>query len=360
VKLGSLFTGYGGLDMAAEAVFDAETIWVSDIDPGACKIIAHHWPDLPNLGDITDIDWATVEPVDILTGGWPCQPFSLAGKRKGAADERALWPFVAGAVRALRPRHVVLENVAAIATAGELARACADLAALGYVGSWRCLRASDVGAPHGRARIFIAAADTECGRRNGRTGELRSGRWAEPADGGDTPADASRQVLEVTDRLASGLRTPQPAANGVLTADPSSNGRNQRRPEPTRLLRGPDAAQRSDAPTDTAEQRCRAARRNDRLRTAGLVEGHIAWGDYEPAIRRWERVLGRPAPPPTEPSPRGTQRLSPRFVEWMMGLPEGWVTDTPGLTRNQQLKALGNGVVPQQAAAAIQQMQATA
>ena len=78
----------------------------------------------------------------------------------------------------------------------------------------------------------------------------------------------------------------------------------------------------------------------------------MAWGPYEPAIRRWER-LTRPAPAPTEPGKNGQPRLSPAFVEWMQGLPAGWVTDVPGLTRNEQLKALGNGVVPQQAAAAL-------
>lgn len=76
------------------------------------------------------------------------------------------------------------------------------------------------------------------------------------------------------------------------------------------------------------------------------------WGPYEPAIRRWEAVLGRPAPRPTEPGRTG-ERLSPRFVEFLMGLPEGWVTDVPGLSRNAQLKALGNGCVPQQAVLAL-------
>lgn len=75
------------------------------------------------------------------------------------------------------------------------------------------------------------------------------------------------------------------------------------------------------------------------------------WGDYAPAIACWETVLGRPAPDPTEPGRNGSPRLSPRFVEWMMGLPAGWVTDVD-ISRNEQLKALGNGVVPQQAAAA--------
>jgi len=85
------------------------------------------------------------------------------------------------------------------------------------------------------------------------------------------------------------------------------------------------------------------------------VIAHAPWGDYAPAIARWESVIGRPAPAPTEPGKNGNPRLSPLFVEWLMGLPEGHVTDPAiGITRNDQLKALGNGVVPQQAAAATQ------
>lgn len=80
----------------------------------------------------------------------------------------------------------------------------------------------------------------------------------------------------------------------------------------------------------------------------------VDWGAYESAIRQWERVLGRPAPHPTEVGKSGKPRLAPSFVEWMMGLPEAWVTDDAlGLSRSAQLHALGNGVVPQQAAAAL-------
>jgi hypothetical protein len=78
----------------------------------------------------------------------------------------------------------------------------------------------------------------------------------------------------------------------------------------------------------------------------------VAWGEYEPAIRRWERVLGYPAPPPAEPGPSGRPRLSAAFAEWMMGIP-GLVTGVPGISRTRQLKIIGNGVVPQQAAAAL-------
>lgn len=81
------------------------------------------------------------------------------------------------------------------------------------------------------------------------------------------------------------------------------------------------------------------------------------WGQYGPAIARWESVIGRPAPSPTEPTGKGgAHRLSPRFTEWMMGLPDGWITNVPGITRNEALKACGNGVVPQQAAAALRHM----
>ena len=87
-------------------------------------------------------------------------------------------------------------------------------------------------------------------------------------------------------------------------------------------------------------------------RTLGDVAWLDAWGEYSPAIHRWERIIGRAAPDPTEPGKK-RPRLASRFVEWLMGLDEGHVTNTPGLTRAEQLRALGNGVVPQQGAAAL-------
>lgn len=86
--------------------------------------------------------------------------------------------------------------------------------------------------------------------------------------------------------------------------------------------------------------------------TDATVRNTQDWGIYAAAIARWE-ALTRPAPAPTQPSRKGTPQLSPRFSEWMLGLPDGWVTDVPGLTRNDMLRILGNGVVPQQAAAAL-------
>jgi len=87
-----------------------------------------------------------------------------------------------------------------------------------------------------------------------------------------------------------------------------------------------------------------------------VLLGEVSWGKFEPAIRRWEQVLGRPAPAPTKPDGKdGAHRLSSKFTEWMMGLPDGWVTDC-GLSRNEELKACGNGVVPQQAELALRML----
>ncbi|WP_258535012.1 DNA cytosine methyltransferase [Streptomyces sp. PT12] len=112
LRIGSLCSGYGGLDMAVRAVMGGELAWVADNDPGASRILAHHHPTVPNLHDITAVDWHGVAAVDVLTGGYPCQPFSTAGKRKGIKDERHVWPYIACALGVLRPRFGFFENVA--------------------------------------------------------------------------------------------------------------------------------------------------------------------------------------------------------------------------------------------------------
>jgi DNA (cytosine-5)-methyltransferase 1 len=99
-------------------------------------------------------------------------------------------------------------------------------------------------------------------------------------------------------------------------------------------------------------RKARSGDRSDELLLNGIA-AEQKWGDYAAAIARWEHVIGRPAPAPTMTSSKGNPQLSPAFTEWMMGLPVGWITDVPGVTRNEALKLCGNGVVPQQAAAAI-------
>ena len=175
-RIGSLCTGYGGLDLAVEEVVGAELVWYAETDRHARTVLAHHWPGVGNLGDIRAVDWTRVAPVDIVTAGFPCQDISDAGTREGIRGARSsLWGAVADAVRVLRPPLVFVENVAALLRRG-LDVVAADLAALGYDTSWICLRASDIGAPHRRDRLFLLAA--------------RPDHPGRPGDGGGDPADA--------------------------------------------------------------------------------------------------------------------------------------------------------------------------
>jgi DNA (cytosine-5)-methyltransferase 1 len=333
MRAGSLFTGYGGLDMAATAVLGCDTAWVCEVDPAAAALLAHRYPGVPNLGDITAVDWTQVEPVDVLVGGFPCQDISNAGKRAGIEGERSgLWSYFADAIRVLRPRYVLIENVSALVVRG-LDRVLTDLAAYGFDAEWATVRASDVGAPHGRARVFIAATqDTD-----GAVGRERRDAAPEQTESRGAWADAGRRG-----------RAPLAHAAG--------DGRHEGRPEPTRLERGPDAAQRGaptpDADSDAVREQPEPLEWRGGTAIAGQP-GRIDWGQYTPAIRLWERILGRPAPAPVVTGARGGRVLNPALPEFMMGLPDGWITAVPGLSRNAQLRLAGNGVVPQQAAAAF-------
>ena len=155
MMFGSLFSGIGGIDLGLQRA-GMTPVWHSEIEPYACRVLKKHWPDVPNLGDIRDIDWARVGRVDLVAGGYPCQPFSLAGARNGQNDPRHLWPMFAECIRVVRPRYALLENVSGHLSLG-FGSVLADLAALGYDAQWDCIPAAAVGAPHRRDRVFIVA-----------------------------------------------------------------------------------------------------------------------------------------------------------------------------------------------------------
>lgn len=184
--VGDLFSGIGGFSLAAHHM-GWRTAWFSEVDPYANRVLAHHWPDVQNHGDICAIDWTTVEPVDVLTGGFPCQPHSLAGLRAGSNDKRDLFDEIIQCAGVLRPRFIVLENVPGLFTsdAGRFfGRVLGALASLGYDAEWRVLSAADVGAPHRRERVWIVAhAKRESVRDRGRgvdAGAARAREGAEP------------------------------------------------------------------------------------------------------------------------------------------------------------------------------------
>jgi len=184
LRVGSLFSGYGGLDLAVLNVLDAEMAWHCEWDDAPSAILAKHFPNVPNYRDVSKVDFTQVERVDILTGGFPCQDLSLAGKRAGLKDgtRSGLWSEFARAIEEIQPKLVVIENVRGLLSAkadngmeydtetldgwglrGEqpvftaIQAVLGSLADLGYDARWCGVRAADAGAPHNRYRIFIIA-----------------------------------------------------------------------------------------------------------------------------------------------------------------------------------------------------------
>lgn len=347
LKIGSLFSGYGGLDLAVEHVFNANTVWFSELNEPVARVFSRHWPEAPNLGDITTIDWSQVEPVDILIGGFPCQDVSTVGNRAGLAPgtRSGLWAHMAAAIDALQPEWVVIENVRGLLSSpatrppaegddhdrrnpgdatpngatlrglepdpwhlGDnaarplraLGAVLGDLADLRLDARWIGLPASLVGAPHQRFRIFALA------------------RRAVPHPAGDG--------------LIARRRDPRPGA---------SETRDDRAVAPDHRLRTP----RTDWLTE----------QESRIGNAVVPDRRTVqrWGRYADAITRWEHITGRPTPAPALLNDADGPRPAPAFVEWLMGLPAEWVTGTDNLTQNQQITALGNGVLPLHATAAV-------
>lgn len=299
LRVGSLFSGYGGLDLAVLNIFDAEVVWHCEWDDEPSKILDAHWPGVPNFRDVSKVDFTQVPQVDVLTGGFPCQDLSLAGKRAGLVEgtRSGLWHEFARAISELQPKLVVIENVRGILSAkasngmeydpevvdgwgGEpvftaIQAVLGSLADLGYDARWTGLRAADAGAPKSRIEDQVQLIPTPTTR-----------------DYKDGQAEHQRAGVVQTDTVARAIFN------------------------------------------------------------SGEVN-EISWGKFEPAIRRWEAILGRVAPAPTKPDGKdGAHRLSSEFTEWMMGVPAGWITGV-GLKRNSELKACGNGVVPQQAELAL-------
>ena len=159
LTVGSLFSGIGGLDLGLERA-GMEVIWQSEIDPYGCQVLKKHWPEVVNHGNIKEINWGDVVRPDIICGGYPCQPFSTAGKRNGTDDPRHLWPWVREAISVLRPQYAILENVRGHVSLG-LDIVLREMASIGYDAEWQIVSAASVGAPHRRDRVIIVAYPTQ-------------------------------------------------------------------------------------------------------------------------------------------------------------------------------------------------------
>tara|TARA_R110002126_G_scaffold154224_1_gene301319 strand:+ start:96 stop:1043 length:948 start_codon:yes stop_codon:yes gene_type:complete len=306
-RLGSLCTGIAGLELGLTlAGVETKTVFVSDIDRGA-----NRWLDAneaaPNLGDFTALD--ELPEVDLIVAGFPCQPVSTAGQRAGIHDERWLFDDITRLVGRMGTRpDLFLENVPGLLSANggdAMGRVVYGLAGIGYGISWGTLPAAAVGAPHRRNRWWGLARYSDGSHEDARPATSRS-----------------RHRFGESDRLAADADRVAAGRYGRTASRPKTE--HGRRSEPDLGYRSTDGA------------RARAA----------------TFGRYADAVARWETILGRPAPDPTDDG-----RLNPAFVEHMMGYPAGWVTNT--LTnRREALHALGNAVVPQCAAAAFVALEA--
>lgn len=171
---GSLFSGIGGLDLGFERATGATCRWQVELDPWCRQVLTKHWPQAVRHDDVRAVGAHNLDRVDCIIGGFPCTDVSNAGKRAGLdGEESGLWREYARILRELRPDYAYIENVAALLARG-MVDVLGELAALGYDAEWRTLRASDVGAPHQRDRIFILAHTNGPGLRNESGGGQRA------------------------------------------------------------------------------------------------------------------------------------------------------------------------------------------
>lgn len=344
---GSLFAGIGGMDVGLERA-GWECRFQVERDAYCQRVLARHWPDVPRYGDIAAVDWSTLERVDLLAGGFPCQPVSNAGRRAGQADARWLWPEFARAVRDLRPRYVFVENVAALRVRG-LGDVLGDLAALGYDAEWDCIPASAVGAPHQRDRLWLVAHAI-----------------------GIEPGTEQQRVRDAAQRGGSAVADPNRDGRPQLGLDAAADGVAPLRDDPHRRrgpLADPDGhggSGRGDAAVETTDGRphATAAGRGDGRGRA--VADAVGAGLERPfRIVMAEPPSGRPDADPARPDRRPAE---PGVGRGPDGLPAGldghrWPA-SPGVpqheweparivaprtvaNRNARLHALGNAVVPQ-------------
>lgn len=310
----SLCSGIGGLDLGLSlAVPNYRTVCYAEIDAACQDLLLARMADgvldrAPICGDLKQFDarpWRGL--VDLVHGGYPCQPFSQAGNRRGSDDPRHLWPHIAGIVEAVEPEWCLFENVAGHLSLGapDVVR---DLVRMGYRVALGFFTARELGAPHGRKRLFILAHADARGLHERAPAEVRV-TFSEGSDGGRWGDEALAGVA------------------AMVHSGPAMAVRPERRP------------------------------------ALGLKPGEIEvwrhrWGYpclWPPRRQdRWPAWRGVRA---VDPSlvPRDDAGLNPAFVEWLMGFPRGWTEGVPPAAR---LRALGNAVVPAAAALAWRELSA--
>jgi DNA (cytosine-5)-methyltransferase 1 len=303
---GSLFSGIGGFDLAAQWM-GWENIFHVENDPFCRKVLAHHFPKSESYNDVKTFDATKFRGrLSILSGGFPCQPFSAAGKRAGTSDDRYLWPEMFRIIREARPTYVVAENVRGLLSWNEglvLDTVCSDLESEGYEVFPVVLGAASVNAPHRRDRIWIVAAHAE---------RLRLERGRNRTNGIRTKACNGSPKVYSVDRDATN-------AHNELRNEWDSQGTAKRPTEPQKSAQPPCSSGNEQG--DAADPSGRRRTQDDQQHPA--EESQLSG-------TRWERF------PIVAPVCRGDDGLSSRldgisFPKW----------------RRESIKAYGNAIVPQ-------------
>ncbi len=341
MRLGSLFSGIGGLDLACEAVFGARVAWqVEGVSLQAAKrtalgpidaaswaklreyarhgafnrrVLARHWPHVDRFGDVRTVGAHNLDPVGIICGGFPCQDLSVAGSRAGLDGERSgLYAELLRIVVELDPAYVVIENVPGLLKYES--RLAADFDAAGYGLRWQPLAACNIGAPHRRKRVFVLATRGGVGSVVLDAPKLgdRVGRWPTPT-AGDSKSSGSRSLPGSAAHPGASLTDAVRPDRGHAPCLPELIGESLN-PEWVELLMG--------LPCGWSE-----AQRAQRDLFAPKL-GALSW----PGAHAWPVGRGHDQPD-SEPA----RLVAPRTV----------------IDRALRLRSLGNGVVPQQAVAAL-------
>jgi len=339
-----LFSGYGGFSLAFEAAgFD--TIGFSEIDPYASALLAHRWPTVPNLGPVQSVTRDSVVSrcgtlPAVVTGGFPCQPHSAAGKRLASADERDLWDECARVLGDIRPRFALFENVAGLLTSESgafLNRVLSDLAAIRYACLWQVVSAADVGAPHRRERVWLLCVD-ELADGN-RVGHPHRSAGLVSADGrldalGHTPAGRPAGVADTDSRRGHKNRQPSQLRATRPIESPSHSGQ----------AHAPEGGEVAFWPAAQGLWPARPGKPQHQWEPPRVV-GH----SNGERLERCQRALvqGR-SDGPTAASGRG--QAQPRLGGDADGPPDRVDPIAPQVreapNRSHRLKAIGNGIVP--------------
>ena len=346
----SLCAGYGGIDLGLHrAIRNLRTIAVSEIEAFACanlvaKMEAGLLDPAPIWTNLKTFPWAEFrDRVDILSGGYPCQPFSAAGKRLGAEDPRHLWPFISAGIAAMRPSACFFENVDGHISMG-LPDVIEDLGRLGYRATWCVASASECGAPHQRKRVFILA------HRHGERGQLPDW-WRGPAeqvpvgygeawrDGAMAHAGGTR-----TDARATQMRTWDDTAGQPSHSWPSRPGEQQFAWEPPRVVADSKRAERRPDYIGTSgqgHQEASGARACGEAMVDATSEGpqERSSRSHDSPIQAAQCGSGGEGDRETQPSLGG----NPARTAHRLDNAELYTTCD---NRTDELRLLGNGVVP--------------